>query len=218
RSRCAVNLSGDVVATSAVEANYISSMGSVSIGGNLTLDSVDLDDVDLSIGGTDVDFYDGSDVNTAFRDSTLGFMGINPDFEFDDVTFNGRVDIAGTFTAGDINIGDEVFEVGRTSFDGSLPIFRYEGFDMGTSTSWNTGISSTDYLCLAVGVDFGPGNINQSATVATPYAWLTYKSGGTWWIGADAASHNSEHETHEVDVLCIQRGVVDDTDSYDPNW
>lgn len=217
RDGCDITLSEGFRALGTLDVGTVNARGSISISGNLSAGDLDLEGGDLRTSSAELNWQDGGTTRTGLRDSGSGTLAINPDGEFSTVEFNnGRVDVSGTLTVtGNLQVGDQVFEVGSSTFRGADPLFQYLSINMGTATTYDTSVAYADWHCAVVGIDLGAGDMNEESSQTTLVSAFTYKSGSTWRVHADWASHSDEDETHEVRVLCIQDGFVSGT--WDPN-
>jgi hypothetical protein len=88
--------------------------------------------------------------------------------------------------------------------DRAHPVSRFEFRNLGDNVNgFNTFISSSAYECGVAGISARDADIEEHNTGDIIQAFL-FSSGGTWRIRADFRSHNN-HETWDIDVLCIQR-------------
>ncbi|MEA2564108.1 MAG: hypothetical protein QOH06_5612 [Acidobacteriota bacterium] len=83
------------------------------------------------------------------------------------------------------------------------PVSRYEFRNLGNNVSYNTNINASTYECGVAGMAARDGDIEEHNTGTILQSYL-YKSGGTWWFRGDFRTHNN-HESWDLDVLCIQR-------------
>jgi hypothetical protein len=83
------------------------------------------------------------------------------------------------------------------------PVSRYEFRNLGNNVSYNTNINASTYECGVAGMAARDGDIEEHDAGTIIQSYL-YKSGGTWWFRGDFRTHNN-HESWDVDVLCIQR-------------
>ncbi|MCA9564301.1 MAG: hypothetical protein KC561_12470 [Myxococcales bacterium] len=215
RNTCNVNLSGNLdVSSGGLDINGLALEGQLNIGGALTLVS-DLEvEGTLATTGGDIEVVNRSNVNqrTMVR-ANASTVSINPDSEFEDgVEIGGRIDIAGSLTvSGNIEIENNNdsngigLTIGDNKFRDEDGIFLYRTFDLGTSTSLATGISSGNWFCWIAGYNFGAGDINEDDSAsAIMQVYTDEGSGGQWYIYADFNSHSDEHETHDIDIMCTQ--------------
>ena len=82
------------------------------------------------------------------------------------------------------------------------PVFKYEFANVGNNVNYNTGVSSSAYVCGVAGIAAIDGDINENGSGNIIQAYL-YENGGTWWFRGDFHSHNNG-ESWNFDMLCIQ--------------
>lgn len=82
------------------------------------------------------------------------------------------------------------------------PVYKYEFTNVGNNVNYNTGVSSSSYVCGVAGIAAIDGDINENGSGDIIQAYL-YESGGTWWFRGDIHSHNNG-ESWNFDMLCFQ--------------
>lgn len=98
----------------------------------------------------------------------------------------------------------ESWDIQALCIDRSHPVTRHEFRNLGDNVNgYNTFISSDIYECGVAGIAARDADIQENDTGDIIQAYL-FASGGTWRIRADFRTHNN-HESWDIDVLCVQR-------------
>lgn len=83
-----------------------------------------------------------------------------------------------------------------------IRLIRYE--NRGDSANFSTGVSATDYYCVAAGWS-AAYDINEN-DVHNNMVW-TYVSSGIWYVRVNFSSHNNA-ENPDVDIICFRKEIV----------
>ncbi|RIK34049.1 MAG: hypothetical protein DCC55_33795 [Chloroflexi bacterium] len=109
----------------------------------------------------------------------------------------GRVGIGTASPAGKLDVNGDVKVKGQ-------PLVRIVRFaNIGNDANFNTGVSATDYHCVASGWAARYDILENDAQINT--LW-TYVNGNTWWLRVNFPSHNT-NENPDVDIVCFRSEV-----------
>ncbi|MCB1032669.1 MAG: hypothetical protein KDD47_02415 [Acidobacteria bacterium] len=128
---------------------------------------------------------------------SLGRWRIRADFRthHDNENWN-RIDVLCARTS--------VATIGTPSTSSSKDVFLKEYFGLASNGFFNTGISTSSFVCGLVGMEAYDGDIEEhgKGDILQAYA---YRQSGTWWIRSDFRTHNN-HENWNMKLLCIKSG------------
>jgi len=97
---------------------------------------------------------------------------------------------------------------GDLNVNGKRP-FVFARYNMPASLANNdlkTDYKTSDWFCVIGGMYFHNGDINEVG--AKNWYMFTYRNGdGHWHIQADMPSHKNHHESHEMGIMCVRKGM-----------
>lgn len=118
---------------------------------------------------------------------------------------SGAARVAGTFdVTGNANVSGSLGVTESITVRAVKPVLIKRLENIGNDAMINTGVSATDYQCVAAGwsVAYDVQENNSSVNMV----W-TFVSGATWWLRAQFGSHSDSHENPDVDLLCFHVGI-----------
>ena len=89
----------------------------------------------------------------------------------------------------------------------TVPLFIRSYANLGDNVDYNTGYSTSSWVCGSVGYEALGGDINEDGT-ATILRMYMYQKAGTWWIRSDFHSHHDHENWNRLDVLCARTSVA----------
>ncbi len=89
----------------------------------------------------------------------------------------------------------------------SVPLFLKTYTNRGDNVDYDTGYSTSSYVCGIVGYEALDGDINENGS-GTILRMYMYPSLGRWRIRADFRTHHDDENWGRIDVLCARTSVA----------
>lgn len=163
---------------------------------------------DLSLGPVDT-------FRPAVRHAAGDVLQLNPAGSYTRTYFEPGFATRGNLTVnGFVRTTAPLFYFGGRTYSGRArtdhPILSVRYMNIGTSDWSSTGRNDTDWFCWVGGHRFENGDFDEFNSGTPIMSLYTYTRSGTWYVAADTRSHSSGHETHEVEVICLQRTMIEE--------
>lgn len=123
---------------------------------------------------------------------------------------SGNLGIGTTTPSATLDVAGKINTTGGLTVDSEKPFIYKEYKNKGDNANFNTGMSTSNYVATITGFAGLNGDINEKGSVHIIRIYAYQKSETqTWWVRADFASHSGANENWNVNVMFINKKLVD---------
>lgn len=174
--------------------------GTVRLSGGITTAALLLQDgAPISLApGDEVIVGDGTSLVFDRNGSLANGFDIGGNLTVASATLNGGLDATSTNTNGTLTMED-------WSVVGSRDLIRVVWVSMSGFAYGDTGVDYDQYWCIVAGMWIKDGRFSGSSSSAL-FFYNTYeRDDGNWGVESNVPHNDSDAETHNVGVICVQR-------------